>query len=372
MEFSCKSAFIYILVLSHIFVYTPGSYAAVPKFHAQKILIQSIDADEEEFENFIKSNAQYISLESLRPEVDTQAPEQIRSLQQLANSEFLGEDPSKSAALYTQIIAMALDQDWDEESRKTIFTSFFRLAQLQPEDSKELIRKAILFDLSQSPDPELVPLSLQEQFAKIKSDLEKEFIQLTPSSTKTFYVNGVLGHTTLHPQSLYRVTYVSNIYGVKTEIIKGEEANDIFPFGTPIAQGDCRNMATVSSDIKKLRQSFVFSSKNCAPKSLATVAQSTQYQMQKSESQLSDTLPAKSVASQSVDLSLYPSSINTDHIADASSSLLDNTSKSRLTPKQKKWIMVLSGVAALTLGAMLIHKQNDKSNDYAPVEAKGF
>lgn len=373
MDFTLKNIFIYTLVLTHLLTSAPlVSFAAIPKYSQKKILIQSMDAEDADFENFINTHPEYISLEKVPPQVSTQAIEQIRSLQTLANAEFMGEDPNKAVPLYTQIVSMALDQDWDEESRKIIFISFFRLAQLQPDQSMEHLRKALLFDLSQSPDPDLISPSLLMSFEKIKKQVQDELIPFESPSTSTYYINGALGQTQIHPQALYRLTFISNIYGIKTEILKGEMTQELFPFGTPIAQGSCRDISAVRPDVQDLKGSFIFSSKNCAPKLLSTVAALTQNKIQQSESQLSDTLPTKVVAAQTVDLNLYPSSINTDDLAESSSPLASHSTKGKLTPKQKTWIMVISGVAAVTLGAMLIHKQNDKSRGYEPVESKGF
>ncbi|MCO5114340.1 MAG: hypothetical protein M9899_09200 [Bdellovibrionaceae bacterium] len=375
MEFSFKNTLIYTLSLTHILtcMYAPTSWASIPKTLPQKILVQSIDAEDMDFENFINTNPEFISLEKIQPEVSSEAIAQIRSLQALANTEFMGEDPNKSIPLYEQIISMALDQDWNEEARKIIFTSFFRLAQLQPQSSGNYIKQAILFDLTQSPDTELISQNLLASFEKIKKDLDKEVIDFQSHSTKTYYVNGVKGQTQIHPQALYRLTFVSNVYGLKTEIVKGEATAELFPFGTPIAQGSCRNVSTVNTDIRDLKQSFVFSSPKCAPKLLAAVAQLTQRQMQQSEAHLSDTLPSKSVvAAQRVDMNLYPSSINTDDLVDSTTHLAPSSTKGKLSKKQKTWIIVVSSIAAVTLGAVLINKQNDKSRDYAPVESKGF
>ena len=375
MEFSFKNTLIYTLSLTHILtcMYAPTSWALIPKTLPQKILVQSVDAENMDFENFINTNPEFISLEKIQPEVSSEAIAQIRSLQALANTEFMGEDPNKSIPLYEQIISMALDQDWNEEARKIIFTSFFRLAQLQPQSSGNYIKQAILFDLTQSPDTELISQNLLASFEKIKKDLDKEVIDFQSHSTKTYYVNGVKGQTQIHPQALYRLTFVSNVYGLKTEIVKGEATAELFPFGTPIAQGSCRNVSTVNTDIRDLKQSFVFSSPKCAPKLLAAVAQLTQRQMQQSEAHLSDTLPSKSVvAAQRVDMNLYPSSINTDDLVDSTTHLAPSSTKGKLSKKQKTWIIVVSSIAAVTLGAVLINKQNDKSRDYAPVESKGF
>ncbi len=375
MEFSFKNTLIYTLSISHILtaMYSPTSWASIPKTLPQKVLVQSIDAEDMDFENFINTHPEFISLEKIQPEASSESVAQIRSLQTLADTEFMGEDPNKSIPLYEQIVSMALDQDWNDEARKIIFTSFFRLAQLQPQLSDNYIKQAILFDLTQAPDTELISQNLLASFEKIKKDLDKEVIDFQSHSTKTYYVNGVKGQTQIHPQALYRLTFVSNVYGLKTEIVKGEATTELFPFGTPIAQGSCRDVSTVNTDIRDLKQSFVFSSPKCAPKLLAAVAQLTQRQMQQSEVHLSDTLPSKSVVTaQRVDMNLYPSSINTDGLVDSTTHLAPSSTKGQLSKKQKTWIIVVSSIAAVTLGAVLINKQSDKSRDYAPVESKGF
>lgn len=371
MDFNFKRTIAFVAAFCHLFSFSPAAYGAVPKVSGQRILIQSVDTDDSDFQEFVNQSSGYVTLESVRPPINASAPHQISSLQKLAEAEFLGEDPFKSLPIYTRITSMALDQDWDTESRSIIFTSFFRMAQLQPDQSQKYIKKAILFDSAQHPNPELIPPTLQAIFKNVQTELETKMMSFEPTATPTFYVNGVKNLNRIYPDALYRITFVSNIYGIKTEITKGDTAAELFPYGVPLVQGQCRNVVAVNPDVKDLNQSFVFTSKNCAPKLMASVASLTQAKLKANESQLSGALPTKSVQTEVVSLNLYPSSIDTEQI-EASGSQAPMSNKGKLTKKQKTWIIVVSSIAAATLTAMLIQKQNDKPRNYVPTESSGF
>lgn len=378
METLIKKLMVYTITITHIVTYSTQGFGAVTPIESsaqpKKIIIQSIDAKEDEFEEFLKENPQYKSLESQRPEVPARSLAQLYSLKQLAEAEFMGDDPNKALKLYQSIIELALKQDWKKQERQVIYTAFFRIAQLKPDEAQKWISKAIAFDFNATPNPELIPSSLLATLKTLKETKSKELIALNLDVKATYYINGIKNLDSVDPESLYRVSYVSNVYGIKTEVAKGNLVPDIFPFSTPLVQGHCQKQTSVQplsySQVQaNLKQSFVFSSAKCAPKVLSAVSV-LKSASAANEANLAQQLPSKTVKTETVNLNLYPSSIDTTTLAKVETSPLNFDNKEKMNPTKKKWIIILSSVAALTLGAFLIHKHNKSGDARSPQPAQ--
>lgn len=346
-----------------------------------KILIRSKDANQEQYSDYLIKNTDFVkpNLENILKLNFRYKSNQILNLQNLAETEFLGDDVSKSINTYKKIISLALNDLWTPEIKQIIFQSYFRLAQLEKGKENYWLEKAIEFSVDSKPDPKLTPIGLAENYSHlISSNLqnESEIIKLDPELSKKYIINSSFIKSGLNKKSIYRLDYIAESSLPFTTFLSGSKINN-FKISEINFTGLCekikpsRKINITSTQIKQYSNFYVYSSDKCEPKSVMTILNASKESsnpiiVNNSKTKLVTTLPQKimteDLKSQNINLSSPMISKN------------QNLSKISYKKSNKKntWIYVGSAILAVTLGAMFINQQNDNSRNYESTSRQGF
>lgn len=152
--------------------------------------------------------------------------ERLQPLLSRAQAGFLSPDPLSSKATYQKIVSLSHAQDWNEEERKIIFYSFFRLAQLEKSEasSRLFLKEALVFGRDLKPEAKLFPPPLIKAYRQIK---KRAF--LSPLHLGTVFaqhdwvlINGRAyknDQKLMLPYGVYRVRALSSSHEPYTEVI---------------------------------------------------------------------------------------------------------------------------------------------------------
>ncbi len=206
-------------VLAYSYV-SPGSTPYV-------ILIRSSETSLTEFSAYtktesIKTYAQY-QLEQKRK---TPRPIEIQSLLKQAQIDFLSYEPERSKKNFRRITEYMHTFDWNEEERKIIFYSLFRLAQLEKNLQKKelLLKEALVFGMGLKIDLQIFPPPLVNSYLHLKKNTS--FVSLDLKKLFPWHeivlINGkVYFHkqTVTLPYGIYRVSTFSSSHEARTQIL---------------------------------------------------------------------------------------------------------------------------------------------------------
>lgn len=144
-----------------------------------------------------------------------------------AQESFLRSELPLMEAQWLDVTAYALKADWAKPQRDMIQTAYFRLAQMAstPEKTRQFLEMAIQLDASYTPNPQLFPPPLIDQYEALRTKSQK--IQVSTKAWHGFsqiLVNGVphdLENQTeiLLSPGLLRVTFLSPSFEPVTRVL---------------------------------------------------------------------------------------------------------------------------------------------------------
>lgn len=346
-----------------------------------KILIRSKDSNKEQYSDYLIKNTDFVkpNLENILKLNLRYKSNQILNLQNLAETEFLGDDISKSTNTYKKIVSLALNDLWTPEIKQIIFQSYFRLAQLEKGKENYWLEKAIEFSVDSKPDPKLTPMGLAENYTRLIAlnlQNESEIVKLNPEISNKYIINSSFIKSGLNKKSIYRLDYIAEGSLPFTTFLSGLNINN-FKISELNFTGLCekikpsRKTNFTSAQIKQYSNFYVYSSDECEPKSVVTILNASKETsnpkiVNSSKTKLVTTLPQKTIIE---DLKNQNTSLSSPSISEN-----QNLSKIKYKKSNKKntWIYVGSAILAVTLGAMFINQQNDNSRNYESTSRQGF
>ena len=360
---------------------------------SKKILVRSIEASTSDYLEFVENHPDFST------PLETQSSEKekiLKHIYKLFEFEFLQGDTSKATKTLKQITSLALDHPFSKAVQDIIFISFFRLAQLEPSESLKWIKRALDYNISLNPNPKFIPISLIEKYKLLKSRTSLLNIFLKDGQL----INGSLEISQVVPNAIYRIDHLNSLSGHRVHFVTGKKI-DSLPPPKPLAKGDCHQNSLISPtprNFKTMKDHYVFLGPKCAPKKLSHFYRSQKMQriskdLAKKDSlnqkwedsnSLSQTqkLPLKKTSTSS-DLqwtlkttSSYPSNSSISPLGSSNKPLsLESIENKSSQKKTSKWIYILSGLAAVALGAVIIDQvgsESSKPKTYKPNSNKGF
>ncbi|MDE0118411.1 MAG: hypothetical protein OXM55_00185 [Bdellovibrionales bacterium] len=233
---------------------SPGSTSSV-------ILIRSSETSGTEFSAYtktesIKTYAQY-QLEQKRR---TPRPIEIQSLLKQAQIDFLSYEPERSKKNFRRITEHMHTFDWNEEERKIIFYSLFRLAQLEKDLPKRelFLKEALVFGMDLKIDLQVFPPPLVNNYLHLKK--KSSFVSLDLKKLFPWHeivlINGKAHsnkETITLPYGMYRVSAFSSSHEDRTQVLSLSHFALKTLKTTPLVKGSCQKPVFN-------KKSFLFSS----------------------------------------------------------------------------------------------------------------
>lgn len=372
---------IFVILISLSMSLKAFALQTTPTEDGQKILIRTETSSLEDYKTFLEKNPDF---KSPSYEVLSNKEKTIYNLNQLAEMEFLNSDLAKPLATYKSITDLTLDSLWSSQIREIIFKAYFRIAQIDKKQWKNWIFKAYVFAPDLTPDTETTPTSLIQEFKEIKENAD--FLNLN-EKFQSVYINSSKNINSVHKNKIYRVDSVTLESLPSTQFLTGEEVVNYKPQFITFS-GFCDEIKVNKTNFKFLdikQNYFVFSSFKCKPTSVDAILAKDQKpkiqtplivtssenisEIEKTKSEeLALHLPQKNQPEVHYTQTLS----NSPNLTQDFSSLNTNNSLNLKTKKNSRWIYIASSVLALTLGAMLIQQNDDKSNTYEPTRSNGF
>lgn len=265
----------------------------------------------------------------------------IDNLNKIAELEFLEGDLSKAQNTYKQITDLALDESWSDETRKIMFQSFFRLAQIDKGHEKEWTTKAFVFASDLEPNIKTTPQTLIKLYSQAKvsdqvvtlneSDLENT--NLKGKHLEQKIINGSKTLNTVYKNKIYRLDLLTGDQKSSTHFVRGDLIANFKPHKPKVEN------KTVASTSKVL----------------------------------AETLPTKTLKTINYTQSLSEGfGENKNNTLDFQNAAGSSTAKVKSSKRRRTWIYIASTALAVTLGAVLISNNNDKSNSYDSARNQGF
>ncbi len=157
------------------------SFSALGEDNSHEVLIRSTKTRFSEFNSFlqvefIKTYAQY-QLDEVRSRT---RPIHLSSLFKKSQAEFLSHNPRSAERTYQKIVRHIHAFDWNEEERKIIFYTLFRLAQLKLDTKKKklFLKEAMTFGLNLKIDFNIFPPPLTTMYSKIRKSVNRVLLDL--------------------------------------------------------------------------------------------------------------------------------------------------------------------------------------------------
>lgn len=289
------------------------------------------------------------------------------NLKSLAEHEFVSSgDLSEPLATYKKIISKSLDQPWPDKGRSVIFESYFRLAQIEKDQKEFWIKKAISYAYDLKPNPARIPISLIEDYEKLRK--LKQFEKLAKNIDPQIIVNGSKKIKTVESNSLYRLDHFSDISFYQTKYALGKNISST-KFNKNSFGGKCQKAsARFNLENRELNNVYLFSSEKCDPIKLADMRIKF---IRESTLNVAKANPKPALPT------LLPQK-TTESVQMTSTTFGDHSmgfNQTAIKPKKRssnKWYYIGSAVLAVTIGAMLINEDNDNSRRYEPTSRQGF
>lgn len=262
----------------------------------------------------------------------------VQNLNLAAQLEFLDSDLIKAKNTYLKITEMSLDQAWTKDVREIIYQAYFRLAQLEKNQSEKWVLKAITYAPDLEPDLELTPKNLVTSYNKLKKDAS--FIKINSTKNKTYLINGSNKIAKVHKDKIYRIDDISNPFS-EVRFIKGHLIDGF-------------NSSVITSAQNKKNEH-----KNHTPK-------------QSTEIKLATYLPQKKLFRPQLELNLNNTPNGSKNLNIDFAQLKNQIKHKKVKKRNNTWIYIASTIVAVTLGAVLISNNNDNSKAYEPSQSKEF
>ena len=204
-------------------VYSDSSAGSI----SSAVLIRSPETSWTDFSAYaktesIKTYAQY-QLEQIRT---TPRPIEVQSILKQAQIDFLSYEPERSKKSFRRITEYMHAFDWNEEERKIIFYSLFRLAQLEKDLQKQelFLKEALVFGRDLKIDLQVFPPPLVSSYLDLKK--KSSFISLDLKKLFPWHeivlINGKVysnkEKVTL-PYGMYRVSAFSSSHKDRTQLL---------------------------------------------------------------------------------------------------------------------------------------------------------
>ncbi len=172
---------------------------------------------------------------------------------------------------YTRVIEMMDLDEWKDLHRKVIYLSFIRLAEVEPGNQIQWIRKALRFSLDIDPSKLEISKGMLKTIKNVKKGFSNEVIRWEVGSLKSdFKYILINGHTvdlskieTIKvPSGQFRVTFLSDIYKPQTYQIGAQQIPLLVPTRIPFVSGTCEkpshtNEGEIDTDV------ILYYSKDC-------------------------------------------------------------------------------------------------------------
>lgn len=218
------------------------------------VMIQAATTDSARFDGYARSRANLIKFSDHYKSINPSLPK-MRQLQDLfisANRSFLEGSLQKAKTDFEMVAFEARSADWDKSQRDLIHLSLLRLAQLENDRQKRTayIKEAIDFDRYKSPDVDLFPPPIIDEFRRLHSQhLQQLQSWDTTDFSKDFdyiLLNGQIydlkkGTKILVGMGRYRVTLLSDSYSPIIRVMTYDQMQAMLPTGIPLAQGHCNS-----------------------------------------------------------------------------------------------------------------------------------
>ena len=248
---------------SQKFAYSAFSPTPVPTI----ILIRSNETSLTEFSAYaktksIKTYAEY-QLEQNRK---MPRPVVLKSLLKQAQIDFLSYEPERSKKSFRRITEYIHAFDWNEEERKIIFYSLFRLAQLEKDSQKQrlFLQEALVFGMDLRLDLQVFPPPLVNIYLHLKT--QASFVSLNLKKLFPWHeivlVNGKVysnkERVTL-PYGMYRVSAFSSSHKSRTQILSLSQLVLKALKTEPLVSGSCQKpVFNPVSELKKHHTHILF------------------------------------------------------------------------------------------------------------------
>jgi hypothetical protein len=185
---------------------------------------------------------------------------------------------SKELAIqnYEKVISFSDMDDWRDIHRKIIFLSYIRMSELNPENQKTWILKALSFSMDTDPRK----LDLDKKTIKKILDL-KNSLKQTPGMAQTiswqvgplkrdFSYILINGHiidlkkieTVKIPSGKFRLTFLSDIYKPQTLQVSSQQIPLLIPTRIPFVSGNCEK-PYVNNEGEILSDISIYYSRDC-------------------------------------------------------------------------------------------------------------
>lgn len=343
----------------------PLSYAVGKE--TQKILIRSSETSISDYLHFTKNHLEFLTPFPISP---TEKEKALKNMYKLFEFEFLKEDISKATETLKKLTSLALDHPFSKPIQDILFLSFFRLAQLEPSESLKWLKKALTYNPFLEPNPHFVPISLIEKYKILKS----RTLFLDISSQENQLVNGSFEISQVIPSAIYRIDIFDTLSGHRTKFMTGRQINSLTKT-PPLVQGNCHKHSLTSpipQNLKDRKNYYVFLGSQCSPKNLSQFYKTSK--KTKGLNLTSKSLPSQKISATPTSRSLQWT-LNQEFFPSPSSPLsIDSTQKplsleSIKNKSSKKrngqWIYILSGIATIALGAIIINQTHKSSKPQA-------
>lgn len=264
----------------------------------------------------------------------------IENLYQVAELEFVEGDLTKSLQAYQKITDSALDESWSEPTRRLIFQSYFRMAQLQKDQETTWVEKAYIFASDLTPDSNITPLGLKNLYQSITQNQDIILLPLEKLNNKT--INGSKNLFSVHKHKIYRVDINTQEGQSSVHFVKGEK---ILNF-TPEKQNPTVSKEPALPQTLPAKKKFTYVNNNM---------------------NIRDNLNSAETPS-----SFQEALQDLNAKMNFQGGLVSKGPLKKDSKKKNRWLYIASTALAVTLGAMLVYQNNDKSSNYEPAKHQGF
>ena len=191
------------------------------------ILIRSTETSSIEFSAYAKTKSVKTYAEyQLEQNRKTPRPVVLKSLLKQAQIDFLSYEPERSKKSFRRITEYMHAFDWNEEERKIIFYSLFRLAQIEKDSQKQklFLQEALVFGMNLKLDFQIFPPPLVESYLHLKK--QASFVSLDLKKLFPWHeivlINGKV-HSNKEkvtlPYGMYRISAFSSSHESRTQIL---------------------------------------------------------------------------------------------------------------------------------------------------------
>ncbi len=230
------------------------SFASLPN----AVLIRAPNTPAKEFSAYAETEPVKTYIQHRLDKIKkTPRPLNLRSLLKQAQMDFLSHEPAHSKKSFQAIFEHIHAFDWNEEERKIIFYSLFRLAQLEKDPKKQtlLLKEALAFSMDLKVDKGLFPPPVTSRYEQIKKSADYVSVNLKkifPQHPVVILNGRVYSHqeSPVLPYGLYRVNALSASHKSWTKVLSLSRLMVTNPGRKALVGGDCRNPTLTDQDLK--------------------------------------------------------------------------------------------------------------------------